>query len=101
MKFNPEKCRMKDERMKPFIDTDEIWDLLDHTKPDRVRVKETIAKSLEKNRLTLEETALLINATETDLVEEIKQGARELKKTNLWEPNRFIRSFIHRQQMHQ
>ncbi|HQN97921.1 MAG TPA: [FeFe] hydrogenase H-cluster radical SAM maturase HydG [Bacteroidales bacterium] len=66
--------------MKPFIDADEIWDLLNHTKPDAVRVKETIAKSLEKNRLTLEETALLINATETDLVEEIKQGARELKK---------------------
>lgn len=80
MKFNPEKCKIKDERMKPFIDADEIWDLLNHTKPDAVRVKETIAKSLEKNRLTLEETALLINATETDLVEEIKQGARELKK---------------------
>ncbi len=80
MKFNPEKCRIKDERMKPFIDADELWDHLNHTRPDPVRVRETIAKSLGKQRLSLEETALLINATDTDLVEEIKEGARELKK---------------------
>ncbi len=80
MKFNPEKCRIKDERMKPFIDADELWDHLKHTRPDPVRVRETIAKSLGKQRLSLEETALLINATDTDLVVEIKEGARELKK---------------------
>ena len=80
MKFNPEKCRIKDERMQPFIDADEIWDLLHNTVPDRKRVKEIIQRSLDKNRLTLEETAVLINATDTDLVEEIKEGARELKK---------------------
>jgi len=80
MKFYPEKCRIKDERMKPFIDPDELWDYINNTRPDPVRVRETIAKSLDKQRLTLEETALLINATDTDLVEEIKQGARDLKK---------------------
>lgn len=80
MKFNPEKCRIKDERMQPFIDADEIWDLLHNTVPDRQKVKEIIAKSLDKNRLTLAETAMLINATDTDLVDEIKEGARELKK---------------------
>lgn len=80
MKFYPEKCRIKDERMKPFIDPDELWDYINNTHPDPVRVRETIAKSLDKQRLTLEETALLINATDTDLVEEIKQGARDLKK---------------------
>jgi 2-iminoacetate synthase len=80
MKFYPEKCRIKDERMKPFIDPDELWDYINNTRPDPVRVRETIAKSLDKQRLTLEETALLINATDTDLVEEIKQGARNLKK---------------------
>lgn len=80
MKFYPEKCRIKDERMKPFIDPDELWDYINNTRPDPVRVRETIAKSLDKHRLSLEETALLINATDTDLVEEIKQGARELKK---------------------
>jgi len=80
MKFNPEKCRIRDERMKPFIDADELWDLINHTKTDPIRVRETIAKSLDKKRLSLEETALLINATDTELVEEIKEGARELKK---------------------
>ncbi len=80
MKFYPEKCRIKDERMKPFIDPDELWDYINNTRQDPVRVRETIAKSLDKQRLTLEETALLINATDTDLVEEIKQGARDLKK---------------------
>ncbi|OFY32449.1 MAG: [FeFe] hydrogenase H-cluster radical SAM maturase HydG [Bacteroidetes bacterium GWF2_43_11] len=80
MKFNPEKCRIKDERMQPFIDADEIWDLLHNTVPDRQKVKDIIARSLDKNRLTLAETAMLINATDTDLVEEIKEGARESKK---------------------
>lgn len=80
MKFNPEKCRIKDERMQPFIDADEIWDLLHNTVPDRQRVKEVINRSLDKNRLTLEETAVLINATDPEQIEEIKEGARELKK---------------------
>jgi 2-iminoacetate synthase len=43
-------------------------------------VREIIAKSLSKQRLTLEETAVLINTTDTELIEEIKQGARELKE---------------------
>jgi len=42
-------------------------------------VREVIAKSLEKKRLTLAETAVLINATDPELVQEIKEGARLLK----------------------
>jgi 2-iminoacetate synthase len=80
MKFRPEKLRIKDQRTKPFIDPGEIWDLLGSTKPTRARVREVIAKSLEKNRLTLAETAVLINASEPELIEEIKQGARILKE---------------------
>src|SRR5512138_1813432 len=80
MIFKPEKLRIKDQRMKPFIDAGEIWDFLNHAKPTPERVRELIAKSLEKNRLTLEETAVLINATDPVLVEEIKQGARILKE---------------------
>jgi 2-iminoacetate synthase len=80
MRFSPEKLRIPDQRMKPFIDPDEIWDLINNTKPDKVRVREVIAKSLEKNRLTLQETAVLVNSMGTDLEEEIKQGARELKE---------------------
>lgn len=79
MIFRPEKCSIKDQRMKPFIDPDEIWNHINNTVSTKERVREVIAKSLDKNRLTLEETAVLINATDPVLIEEIKQGARELK----------------------
>jgi 2-iminoacetate synthase len=80
MKFTPEKLSIRDERMKPFIDPDEIWDLINNTTSDREKVRTIIAKSLDKKRLTLEETAVLVNVTDPALVEEIKEGARELKK---------------------
>jgi 2-iminoacetate synthase len=79
MKFNPEKCSIPDRRMESFIDPAEIWSHININKADKVRVRELIAKSLSKERLTLAETAALINA-EGELVEEIKAGARELKK---------------------
>ncbi|HLN20184.1 MAG TPA: [FeFe] hydrogenase H-cluster radical SAM maturase HydG [Bacteroidales bacterium] len=80
MKFSPEKLRIPDQRMKPFIDMDEIWELIKTVKPDKQRVRDVISKSLDKHRLSLEETAVLVNATGTDLQEEIKEGAKELKK---------------------
>ncbi len=66
--------------MKPFIDPAELWDLIRNTSSSPGRVREIISMSLDKKRLTLEETAVLINATDPGLVEEIKEGARELKK---------------------
>jgi 2-iminoacetate synthase len=80
MKFNPEKLSIPDRRMEPFIDPSEIWSILNNAKADKTRVRELIAKSLSKERLTLAETAVLINADDRELVEEIKAGARELKK---------------------
>ena len=80
MKFNPEKCRIPDEIGKPFIDEQEIWDYINHTESTPERVRSIIQKSLDKNRLTMEETAVLINTTDPVLVEEIKEGARELKR---------------------
>lgn len=80
MKFNPEKYRIPDERMKPFIDSDEIWEFINNAKPTRERVRGIIAKSLDKNRLNLEEVAVLVNTTDPELVEEILQGARTLKE---------------------
>ncbi|MCD4769538.1 MAG: [FeFe] hydrogenase H-cluster radical SAM maturase HydG [Bacteroidales bacterium] len=80
MRFNPEILKIKDERMQPFIDPDEIWDILNSTVSEISRVREIIAKSLDKKRLTLEETAVLVNTTDPDLIEEIKAGARELKE---------------------
>lgn len=79
MKFTPEICRIADEPMKPFIDPGEIWAHLNHSMPDPVRVREVIAKSLDKNRLTLEETAVLLNANDPDLIGEIIEGAKKLK----------------------
>lgn len=81
MKFRPEKLAIKDQRMKPFIDAAEIWDTIHQTVSGKEQVREVIAKSLAKNRLTLAETAVLINATDPELIEEIKQGARQLKET--------------------
>jgi 2-iminoacetate synthase len=80
MRFSPEKLSIADQRMRPFIDPDEIWNLINNTKSEKQRVRDVIAKSLGKHRLTMEETAVLVNAVGTDLVDEIKQGARELKK---------------------
>ena len=80
MQFNPEKCRIPDEIGKPFIDPEEIWDFINKTESTPERVREIIAKSLNKNRLTMEETAVLINTTDPELVEEIKEGARTLKR---------------------
>jgi 2-iminoacetate synthase len=80
MKFNPERCKIPDRRMEPFIDADELWGYLNTVKPDKQRVREVIAKSLDKQRLSLEETAVLLNADDPELIGEIKNGARELKK---------------------
>jgi 2-iminoacetate synthase len=80
MRFSPEKLSIPDKRMKPFIEADEIWNLINTTKPDKQRVRDVIARSLDKKRLTMEETAVLINAVGTDLVDEIRSGARELKQ---------------------
>ena len=80
MRFNPEKLNIPDQRMKPFIDPEEIWDYIKNVKPDKQRVRDVISKSLDKHRLTLEETAVLVNSAGTGLIEEIKHGARELKE---------------------
>jgi 2-iminoacetate synthase len=81
MKFTPEKYLLPDERMMPFIDPTEIWDFLNRTHPTKEKVREIIAKSLSKHRLNLEEVACLINADSPELIQEIKEGAKTLKRT--------------------
>jgi 2-iminoacetate synthase len=80
MKFQPQHYKIPDERMQPFIDSDEISGLLARSLPSKEKVHAILAKSLAKNRLTLEETAILVNTTKPELVEEIKSAARKLKK---------------------
>lgn len=66
--------------MKPFIDPVEITNILKNTKPDSQQIKDIIEKSLSKNRLSMQETAVLANATNEDHIELIKDGARQLKE---------------------
>lgn len=80
MIYSPEKYRIPDKRMHPFIDTDEIWEYINNVQADKSRVREVIQASLDKKRLSLEETAVLLNATDPELIEEIKEGARTLKE---------------------
>jgi 2-iminoacetate synthase len=80
MKFQPQLYSIPDEQMQPFIDDDEISGLLFRTSSTPERVREILQKSLSKNRLTLEETAVLVNTGEPELIEEIKEAARKLKK---------------------
>ncbi len=80
MKFIPQQYNIKDEPGKPFIDPAELWEYIEHAEPSKERVREIIQKSLNKNRLNLEETAVLVKTTDPELIEEIKAGARQLKE---------------------
>ena len=80
MKFKPEKYKIKDVSMEPYIDVDEIEDLLKNTESSHENVRQVIQKSLNKKRLNLQETAILLNANDPQLINEIKEGARTLKK---------------------
>jgi 2-iminoacetate synthase len=80
MIYQPQNYQIPDEAMKAFIDPDEIWEILNQAEPEPEKVRQVIAKSLDKNRLSLQETAILIKTQDPGLIEEIKQGARILKE---------------------
>ncbi len=65
--------------VKDFIDDDYLQTLIDNTKADKDTVRAIIAKSLNKQALTVEETAMLL-AADNELTEEIFAAARQLKK---------------------
>lgn len=64
-----------------FINDSSIEQVIVSAKEDPVRVREILAKSLEKFPLSVEETATLLAADSDDLTEEIFDAARELKKS--------------------
>ncbi|NCC51750.1 MAG: [FeFe] hydrogenase H-cluster radical SAM maturase HydG [Spartobacteria bacterium] len=69
------------EGLTSFIPEAEIHGLLEQTRrPDPARVRDIIRKSLDKNRLDPVETATLINTEDPELIEEIFNGAHELKE---------------------
>lgn len=80
MKFYPQQYNLPDRPMEAFIDEAEIESMLREATPDRDLVKAIIEKSLSKNRLSLQETAVLLNTTDPEMIEWIKAGARSLKE---------------------
>ncbi len=80
MKFYPQQYNLPDRPMEAFIDEAEIESMLREATPDRDLVKAIIEKSLNKNRLSLQETAVLLNTTDPEMIEWIKAGARSLKE---------------------
>ncbi len=63
-----------------FIDDERIHQLVKQSHADLYRVREIIAKSMNKEPLTVEETGVLLVADSEALVEEIFEAARELKR---------------------
>ncbi len=80
MKFSPQTYRIPDVSMQPFLDDDEIWEILNKAEVNIDLVKAIVDKSLNKQRLSLAETAVLLKAETPEMIELIKQGARELKE---------------------
>jgi 2-iminoacetate synthase len=63
-----------------FINDEKLTSLIENTREDASRVREVLAKSMEKKALQVEETAVLLAAENPELVEEIFECARELKR---------------------
>jgi len=80
MIYDPQAYAIEDKAMVPFISEREIEEILTGAQPDHELVREIIAKSLSKKRLSMQETAVLLNASDPELIEEIKAGARRLKE---------------------
>ena len=64
-----------------FIDDDKLTTLAAMKSEDPVRIREVIAKSLSKQALSIEETAVLLAAESPEMIEEIYEAARTLKRT--------------------
>ncbi|MBN1596824.1 MAG: [FeFe] hydrogenase H-cluster radical SAM maturase HydG [Bacteroidales bacterium] len=80
MKFITQSYRIEDKPGVSFIDKQEIIELLGNARPDSNQIKDIIQKSIEKNRLNLEEAACLLKADNPEQIEQIKEGAIRLKE---------------------
>ncbi|MCB5229973.1 MAG: [FeFe] hydrogenase H-cluster radical SAM maturase HydG [Candidatus Cloacimonetes bacterium] len=67
--------------VKSFIPTNKINEMIaSESHAPESRIREIIAKSLDKNRLNPEETAALLSVTDPELKHLIQEGAKELKE---------------------
>ncbi|MDG5800842.1 [FeFe] hydrogenase H-cluster radical SAM maturase HydG [Marinilabiliaceae bacterium ANBcel2] len=79
--YNPQQYNIEDIPEKPFVDCDEIESFLLRGKNGSFeQVRSVICKALNRERLSLYETSVLVNVTDKNLREEIKEAAGELKK---------------------
>ncbi len=62
-----------------FINNKKLEDLLKEVEPTTKKIDQIIEKSLSKERLSLEETAILLQADKSEWIEKIQNGAKELK----------------------
>lgn len=63
-----------------FIDDAKLQSLLKETKEDLPRAREIFRKALDKNPLTVEETAILLAIESQEGLQELFEAARELKR---------------------
>ena len=81
MIFKPQKYRIEDRPQHPFIDPQEIREMLrEANNPTLERVREVIARALDRNRLSMPEVAVLLNAEDPQAVNEIMEAAHRLKQ---------------------
>lgn len=80
MKFTPEKYAIPDEPGRPFIDPEEIRRLLQTADTSPHAIERAIEKALDKQRLSLAETATLIRAETPESRERIHDAAKQLKE---------------------
>ncbi len=79
--FFPESYSLEDKPNKNFIDPSEIRNILNQfSAPTKEQFDEVIEKSLQKKRLSLQEVAVLVNASEEWQIKKIKQTAKDVKK---------------------
>lgn len=79
--YTPQQYTIPDKAMENFIDSDEIHGFIkEFANPTPEQVDEVIAKSLNKQRLSLQETAILVNADSPEMVDKIKLAAKQLKE---------------------
>jgi len=63
-----------------FIDDGYLAKLLANSRPDAAHLRNIVAKSLAKEALSVEETAVLVTIEDPDMVEETFEAARKLKR---------------------
>lgn len=73
--------KISTEGVKSFIPTAKIFELIEsQSHAPESRIREIIAKSLDKNRLEPDETAALLSVKDPELKQLIMHGAKELKE---------------------